>query len=118
MYHVPLALQYIYGGGNLGLIFRGQEARACVIFVSCERIWNVPAVSLVFPTFDDTGSPGCPRCRVVYHPSVSTLVTPSRILVVNRKAELKPTTFFSLLLFSVFLSFLFSYQAPPYPSAI
>ena len=38
---------------------------------------------------------------------VSTLVTASRFLLGNREAELKPTTFFSLLLSRVFLSFLF-----------
>ena len=42
---------------------------------------------------------------------VSPWVIASHFLVGNREAELKPTTYFSLLLFSDFLSFLFSW--PP-----
>ena len=41
-------------------------------------------------------------------PLVPPFVTASSLLAWNREAELKPTTFASLLLYSVFLSFLFS----------
>ena len=37
-----------------------------VILVLRECIWNAPAVSLVFPAFDDIGSLGSPPRRVVY----------------------------------------------------
>ena len=47
----------------------GQGARARVILVLRECIWNAPAVSLVFPAFDDAGSLGYPPRQVVY-PSV------------------------------------------------
>ena len=40
--------------------------------------------------------------RVVYHPSVSTLMTASHFLAGNREAELKPTTFSFFLLLLVF----------------
>ena len=91
-------------------MLRGQGARIGVILVLRERIWNVLAVSLVLPTFDDTGSLGSPPHQVVY-PSgsmVPSWVTASRFLAGNREAELNPTTFSSLLLFCVFLSSLFS----------
>ena len=60
-----------------------------------------------------------PAFRAILHAgwfienSVSTLVTASLFLAGNREAELNPTTFSSLLLFRVFLSFLF-----PTPTAI
>ena len=41
--------------------------------------------------------------KVVYRTSVSILVTASRFLAGNNEAELKPTTFSSILLFIVFL---------------
>ena len=44
----------------------GREARARVILVLRECIWNVPRVSLVLPAFDFTGSLGFPPHRVVY----------------------------------------------------
>ena len=69
------------------------------------------------PTFDDTGSLGSPR-QVVYSPGsmVPPWVTASRFLAKNREDELKPTTFSSLLLFCVFLSFLFFW--PPSDSTL
>ena len=42
-----------------------------VLFGLREYIWNAPAISLVLPTFDDTGSLGSPL-QVVYPPG-STL---------------------------------------------
>ena len=64
--------------------------------------------------------PGYSQHWVVYQPSGSTLVTASRFLARNREAELKPTTFPPLLLFTVFLSFLFpTYIAPwVFPAAV
>ena len=50
----------------------GEGARARVILVLRECIWNASAVSLVLPTFDDTGSLGSPPRQVVYVPG-STL---------------------------------------------
>ena len=88
----------------------GQVARARVILFLRECIWNAPAVSLVLPALDNTGFLGSPPRQVVY-PSgsmVLTWVTASRFLAGNGEAELKPTTFSSLLLFRVCLSFLFS----------
>ena len=88
---------------------RGPRARACVILVLRECIWNAPTASLVFPDFDDIGSLGYSLSQVVYPPlsMIPPWVTSSRFLAENREAELKPTTFSSLLLFLVFLSFLF-----------
>ena len=83
-----------------------------VILVVREFIWNAFVVLLVLSTFDDTGSLGYPSRRVVYRPSVSTLVTASHVLAGNMEAELKSATFSSLLLFNVFLSSLFSFSAP------
>ena len=70
-------------------------------------------LGLGLPTFDDTGLLSNPPCRVVYRQSVSTLVTASHFLAGNREAELKPSTFSSLLHVGVFLSFVFSYTPPP-----
>ena len=86
-----------------------QGVRARVLVLR-ECIWIATAVSLVLPPFDDIGSPGSPPRQVVY-PSVSMVppcVTVFCFLAGNREAELKPTTFSSLILFCVFLSFLFS----------
>ena len=46
-------------------LLRGQGARARVVLVLREGIWNVPVVSLVLPAFDDTSSPGYPPLGVV-----------------------------------------------------
>ena len=82
-----------------------------VILILREFMWNAPAASLFLPAFDVTGSLGSPQRWVVY-PNPGSMVpfwmTASRFLAENRKAELKPTIFSSLLLFRVFLSFLFS----------
>ena len=78
-------------------------ACASVSLVLRECIWNAPVVSFVLPGFDNTGSLGFPPRR-----EVPPWVTVSCFLAGNREAELKPTTFSSFLLFSVFLSFLFS----------
>ena len=77
---------------------------ACVILILCECIWNVPKVSLVLLAFDDTGSLGYPPFQGDLSPWFPPWVTTSRFLAGNREAELKPTTFLSLLLFRVFLS--------------
>ena len=46
----------------------GQGARARVILILLECVWNAPAVSLVHPAFDDIGSLGSPPRQVVYPP--------------------------------------------------
>ena len=81
-----------------------------VILVLRECIWNAPEVLLVLPPFDDNGSLGYPPRRVVYRPAsiIPPWVNASHFLAENKEAELKPTTFSSLLLFCVFLPFLFS----------
>ena len=63
--------------------------------------------------FDDTGSLGYPSGWVVYHPSDSTLVTASRFLAETGEAELKLTTFSSLLLFNIYSSLFFLSSTPP-----
>ena len=55
-----------YYGGSLGLIVGALGARARVILVLSECIGNAPAVSLVLPHFDDTGSLCYPAGGVVY----------------------------------------------------
>ena len=60
------------GECSMGSIFGGLGARARVILVLRECLWNAPTVSLVFPAFEDTGSLGSPPRRVVYPPG-STL---------------------------------------------
>ena len=62
--------QNIFGVGGGVLV---QGARACVILVLRECILNAPTVSLVLPTFDDTGSLGSPRQVVYLRLNVSTL---------------------------------------------
>ena len=64
----------------------GQGACGSVNLVLRECIWNASRVSFVLSSFKDIGSLGSPPRRVVYHPSVSTLVTVSRFLVGNREA--------------------------------
>ena len=64
--------------------------------------------SLFLLTFEDTDSMDFSQRRMVY-PLGSTRVTTSRFLEGNREDELEPTTFFSLLHFRDFLSFLFSW---------
>ena len=97
------------GEGESGFICC-QGARLVFFFFLSECVWNAPAVSLVPPAFDVTGSLGSPPRLVVYPPGsmVTLLVTDSRFLARNREAELKLLTFSSLLLFLVFLSFPFS----------
>ena len=87
-----------------------QGSRVRVILVLHECIWLAPAVSLVLPAFDTTGSLGSPPRQVVNPPGsmFPPWMTASRFLKGNREAERKPTTFSSLILFRVFLSFLFS----------
>ena len=58
--------KYIWNGRSLGSTDGGEGARARLILALCEYIWNAPAVSLVFPTFDDTGSLGSPPRQVVF----------------------------------------------------
>ena len=81
-----------------------QGSRARVVLVLRQCIWNAPAVSLVPPAFDNTGSLGSPPRQVVYPPGfmVPPWVTASRFLAGNTEAELKLTTFSSLLLFPIF----------------
>ena len=81
-----------------------------VILVLRECIRNAPVVSLVLPTFDDAGSLGSPPLQVVYPlgSTVTPWATASRFLAGNMEAELKSTTFSSLLAFRDVLSFLFS----------
>ena len=81
-------------------LFRGQGFRDRVILVVRECIWNALMVPFGLSSFDDTGSLDYPSRWVTYH-----LLPASRVPAGNRKAELKNTTFSSLLLF---LSFLFS----------
>ena len=58
---------YIYRVGGLWVqLLEGQGARAHVIVVLRECIWNASAVLLVLPAFDDTGSLGSPPRQMVY----------------------------------------------------
>ena len=94
------------GVGSLGSNVGESGTRARVILVLRECIWSMPAVSHFLSAFGDTDSLGSPSCQVVYPPvsMVPPWVTDSSFLVGNMKAELKPTTLPSLLLFYVFLS--------------
>ena len=65
----------------------------------------------------DTRSLGFPSLQVVYHPSVSTLVTASRFLARDRKAELKFTPFSPYIYFPAFV-WIFSSPVPSPPKAI
>ena len=89
----------------------GRGFRGRVILVVRECIWDALGVLLFLPTFDGTGSLKYPLRWVVYPPMGSTLRPASRFLVGNREAELKPTSFSSLRLFSVIL-FLFFPTSP------
>ena len=59
---------YIWCGGFWFQLLGCQGARARVILVLCECIWNVHAVSLVLSYFDDISSLGSPSRQVVYLP--------------------------------------------------
>ena len=104
---------FIEQGGVVGFIGKSPGPRNCVILVLYECTWNALMALLVFPSFNDTGLPGYPPRRLVYRPSVSTLVTASRLLAGKGEGELKPTSFSSFLLFRVLLSFSFSYLPSP-----
>ena len=88
--------------GECGFNCWGAQGARARVLVLHECIWNAPVVSLVHPAFDDTGSLGSPPGQVVHHPG--PMVPPW----VTWKGELKPISFFSPLLFRVFLYFLFS----------
>ena len=60
-------IKIIYSRGVWVQILGRQGARTRVILVLRECFWNAAAVSLVLPTFNDTGSLGSPR-QVVYSP--------------------------------------------------
>ena len=99
---------YIYRGGGVWVqLLEGQGTRVRVILVLREYIWNAPAVSLVLPAFDYTAYLGSPPHQLGHPPGsvVPHWVTASCFLAGNKEAELKPTTFSSLLVFRVFLSF-------------
>ena len=54
------------GWGEFGVqLLKGRGARARVILVLRECIWNVPAVLLVLPAFDYTDSLGSSPRQVV-----------------------------------------------------
>ena len=53
---------------NEFLEWGGQVAHAHAILFLREYTWNTPAVSLVIPAFDDTGSLGSPPRQVAYSP--------------------------------------------------
>ena len=60
---------YISGVGGVWVQMLGDlGARVRVILVLRECTWIAPAVSLVLPAFDDTGSLGSPPRQVVYPP--------------------------------------------------
>ena len=63
---------------------QGTHARVLIVLREC--FWNAPAVSLVLPTFDFTGSLGSPPRQVVYSPGsiVPPWVTAYRFLAGNR----------------------------------
>ena len=96
---VSAGCKMIWGGGVWVQFLESQGARARITLALRGCIWRTPAVSLVLPTFDATGSMGSPPSWVAYPPG-STLS--------DCIPELKPTTFSSILVFRVFLSFLFS----------
>ena len=84
----------------------GSNSRVILVLPEC--IWNVSAVSLVLPGFDDTSSLGSPPCEVVYPPSsmIPPWVTVSRFFTVNIEAELKTQHFLFTPIFPFFSSFL------------
>ena len=87
----------------------GSGVRACVVLVLLVYIWNASGVSLVLPTFDDTGSLGFSRRQMV-RPNGSMVppsVTASRFLVGNREAQLKSITSSSRLIFCDFFTRVF-----------
>ena len=83
--------------------FEVQGAHDHVILVVHECIWNVLMFLLVLSFIDDNSSLFYPPSRVVYI---------FDFLSEKREAELKPTTFSSLLLLPVFLSFFFFFLFP------
>ena len=99
--HTRICNIYIWGVGGSG---GPRSGYSCFTWMYLE--WPRPKISLVPPTFDDTGSMGFPPCQV-FCPPGSTLGDCLPFPCRNREAELKPTTFSSLLHFRDFLSFLF-----------
>ena len=100
-------------GGVWAQLLGSQGFCGRVILVLRECIRNTSAVSIFLSAFGDTGSLGSPPSQVVYPPDymVTPWVTAYRFLAGNKEAELKPSTFPSLLLFRVFP--LFSSPNPP-----
>ena len=97
------SINEVRGGGSLGSIIGRVGGPALVFFlVLRESIWNTLAVSIVLKAFDNVGCLGCLPWWMVYpcgfHPGDCL-----PFIAGNREAELKPTTFSSLLLFRNFL---------------
>ena len=61
-------LIYIPWGVERVQLLGGSGGHTRVILVLCESIWYSPAVSLVLPAFDGTGSLGSPPRQAVYPP--------------------------------------------------
>ena len=99
-------------GGGSGFNCWGVRARVTLILHEC--IWNAPAISLILIASGNTGSLDFNPRQVIYIPGsmVSPWVTASRFLAGYREAELKPNTFWSLLLFCFHL---FPSSADPPP---
>ena len=98
-----------YGvGGVWAHLLEGQGVCARVSLDLRECIWNA------MHSWLSSQSLTIPAIRVILHfgsstPIVSTLVIAFGFIVGSREAELKSTTFCSLLLFLSFQSFLYSY---------
>ena len=98
-------------GGVWVQLLRGQEAHTRVILVLRECIWSVPVVSLVLLA-SKISAPWV-FLRVGWsNPLVQPWVIAARFLAWNKEAELKPTTFSSLLPFLSLVSCLFSSLDP------
>ena len=66
---VPACIHNYGVGGVWVQLLGGQVARARVVLVLRESIWNTPRVSLVSSAFSDTGSLGSTPRQVVYPPA-------------------------------------------------
>ena len=113
----PVKLHIFWGvGGVCVQMLGGSGVRACVVLVLLVYIWNASGVSLVLPTFDDTGSLGFSRRQMVRPPGfmVLTWVTASRFLAGNREA--KTHHFLSTSGFLCFLIFLLLLNPQRYSS--
>ena len=99
--------------GSLGSVVGNQGSHVVLFYVNVSGMHPQSSLSSQPLTILAPQVLLCIRWSIPLVPLFHTWVTASRFLAGNREAELKPTTFSSLLLFPDFLSFFFSLPNGP-----